>query len=195
MILQTEYFWESICMLGPLAWGRKQRTPHTQWASALPGRDRPQSCQNACFQVPPFRDSSPVSEGLDLGILIPWAMFPGTLMQVLHKHRWGCLRCRQDHKGDIYMHWHFLLGCLGFLMSLLSSAMFPHVHVLCAGPNVHTHSHAPLQTIWVEKFVFWKAQYAGVLAEGKLCYVLKASSFAMCESLRLGLILCLQTDL
>lgn len=67
--------------------------------------------------------------------------------------------------------------------------------VSCARPYVHAHahSHAPLQTIWVEKFVFWKAQYAGVLAEGKLCYVLKASSFAMTESLWLeGLILCLQ---
>ena len=49
---------------------------------------------------------------------------------------------------------------------------------------------------WVEKFVFWKAQYAGILAERKLCYVLKAPSFALCESLWLewleGLIFCLQ---
>lgn len=66
---------------------------------------------------------------------------------------------------------------------------------MCACPNVHAHAHAyaPLQTIWVGKFVFGKVQYAGNLAEGKLSYVLKASSFAMAESLWLeGLIFHLQ---
>lgn len=45
-------------------------------------------------------------------------------------------------------------------------------------PLLHT-----VKTVWVEKFVFWKVQYAEILAEGKLCHVRKASSFAMRESL------------
>lgn len=86
-------------------------------------------------------------------------------------------------------------GSVSFVTSVLSSAPPPPVCLVHLSKCAHASpsSHAPLQTIWLEKFVFWKAQYAAVLAEGKLCYALRASPFAMSESLWLGgLILHLQ---
>jgi hypothetical protein len=121
----------------------------------------------SCFKVLAYYLLS--QDGLN-----PWAVSPNRplCLEVAFIRQYSHSK-RKRKDGRRYLGSDELLFS-GFISSCMSAC--PNVHA-------HAHSYALLWTIWVEKFVFWKVQYAEDLAEGKLSYVLKASSFAMRESL------------
>lgn len=177
MTLLLKYFWEYICILGSFVWTRNR------WL---------------LFKLSVHQYHRPWQITVLLRFLPSDSHLPGTLVQevwnwtlkililcknpkgLVHKSSFGNPRNRRR----IIQEWRKQLsktppfGVFTLRVSFFSSISLCASHVLAQTAGVRPLP-CILQTIWVEKFVFWKAQYAGILAERKLCYVLKAS-FALC---------------